>query len=129
MARYNPFFERAGMKKIAEQKPEPSCQEAVEELRRLGFNPILLASQRQNIQRLKELGETRMRLCKTVLANVRHPRLRRAAVPEKPYSNSVTYESELEKAGVEKTARMLRVLSILMQTKVYLLWKRGSIEP
>jgi len=55
MARYNPFFEKAEMKKIAEQKPEPSCQKAVQELRKIGFNPILLASKKQNLKRLKEL--------------------------------------------------------------------------
>jgi len=124
MARYNPFFEKAGMKKIAEQKLELSCQEAVKELRKLGFNPILLASKKQNLKRLKELNQEEMSQCKSILANVRHPRLRRAVVSEKPYTDDATYQSILEKAGVEKTAKMLRVLSVLMQTKVYLLWKR-----
>jgi len=64
-----------------------------------------------------------MSQCKKILANIRHPRLRRAAAPEKPYANDATYQSAIEKAGVEKTARILRVLSILMQTKVYLLWE------
>jgi len=65
-----------------------------------------------------------MSQCKGILANVRHSRLRRATVSEKPYTDDATYQSILEKAGVEKTAKMLRVLSVLMQTKVYLLWKR-----
>ena len=128
MARYNPFFEKAEMKKIAEQKSDPTCQRAIEELRKLGFNPILLASKEQNLQRLKELSREEMRQCKNILANVRHPRLRRAAVPEKPYTNDATYRDALEKAGVEKTAKILRVLSILMQTKVYLLWKRDAFR-
>jgi len=126
MARYNPFFEKAGMKKIAEQKPEPSCRKAVEELREIDFNPILLASEKQNLQRLRELSMEEMSRCKGILANVRHPRLRRAAVPEEPYTNDDTYRSAIREAGVEKTARILRVLSILMQTKVYLLWERAA---
>jgi len=126
MARYNPFFEKAGMKKIAEQKPDPSCKEAVEELRELGFNPILLASKKQNLQHLKELSMEEMSRCKNILANVQHPRVRRAAVPEKPYTNDDTYRSAIKEAGVEKTARILRVLGILMQTKVYLLWERAA---
>jgi len=126
MARYNPFFEKAGMKKIAEQEPDSSCQRAIEELRKLGFNPILLASKKQNLRCLRKLSKEEMKRCKDILAKIRHPRLRRAAVSEKPYTNSATYRSALEKAGIEKIARMLRVLSILMQTKVYLLWKRTS---
>lgn len=126
MARYNPFFQKAGMKKIAEQEPDPSCQKAVEELRKLGFNPILLASEKQNLKRLEELNREGMSRCKNILVNVQHPRLRRAAVPEKPYADDATYRSATEKAGVEKTAKILRVLSILMQTKVYLLWEKPS---
>ena len=123
MARYNPFFERAGMKKIVEQAPDPSCLEATEKLRQLGFNPVLLASERQNLQRLKNMNPENVKQCKKILAEIRSPRLQRAAVPEKPYSNAQQYQSALEKAGIEKIAKILRVLSILMQTKVYLLWK------
>jgi len=126
MARYNLFFEKAEMKRIAEQKPDPSCQKAIEQLRKLGFNLILLASKKQNLRRLKELSREEMSQCKDILANVRLPRLWRAAVPEKPYTDNVTYRSAIEKAGIEKMARMLRVLSILMQTKVYLLWERAT---
>jgi len=112
------------MKKIAGQRPDITCQRAIEELRKLGFNPILLASKKQNLQRLKELNKREMRQYKDILANVRHPQLRRAAVTEKPYTNDATYQSALEKTGLEKTAKMLRVLNIILQTKVYLSWKR-----
>jgi len=54
MARYNPFFERAGMTKIAESKPRPAILEGVEKLRRLGFNPVLLGSTKYTIQRMRE---------------------------------------------------------------------------
>lgn len=127
MARYNPFFERAGMKKIVEQAPDPSCLGAVEKLRQLGFNPVLLASERHNLQRLREMSLKEVKRCKKILAEIRSPRLQRAAVAEKPYSNMEQYQLALEKAGIEKIARILRVLSILVQTKVYLLWKNLSM--
>jgi len=44
MTRYNPFFERVGLTKIAESKPDPRILEDVEKLRALGFNPIFLSS-------------------------------------------------------------------------------------
>jgi len=46
MARYNPFFEKAGMTKVAERLPHKSIVEAVEKLRESGFNPVFLASEK-----------------------------------------------------------------------------------
>ena len=79
----------------------------------------------QNLQNLRELSIEEVKRCENTLAKIRHHRLS-ARVSEKPYTNHVTYRTALEKAGIEKTTKMLRVLSILMQTEVYLLWKRAS---
>lgn len=128
MAKYNPFFEKAEMKKIVEQVPDVSCVEAVEKLRQLGLNPILLASVKHNLLQLRKMSPGDVGRCKEVLAAVRSPRLRRAAVSGEPYSRDEVYRQALEEAGVEKLARMLRVLSILMQTKVYLLWKNPNMR-
>lgn len=122
MARYNPFFEKAGMQKITEQTPSHDCIEAMEKLRKLGFNPILLASTKQNMQRLKAMNHRELEECRDILADIQSLRLRRSIVPE-PFVNAETYKSALRKTKIEKIAQALRVLSILMQTKVYLLWK------
>ena len=45
MARYNPFFERAGMKKTAESPPVKSAFKIAEVLKTLGFNITVLRSQ------------------------------------------------------------------------------------
>jgi len=39
MAKYNPFAEKAGMKKILESKPNPAILDAVEKLRKAGLQP------------------------------------------------------------------------------------------
>ncbi len=42
MAKYNPFAEKAGLKKIAEQQPLPSILRISDLLVNLGFNPLIL---------------------------------------------------------------------------------------
>jgi uncharacterized Fe-S radical SAM superfamily protein PflX len=51
MAKYNPFFEKAGMRKIAESKPNKHLLEAIEKLHKLGFEPEMLASQKYNLEK------------------------------------------------------------------------------
>ncbi len=53
MARYNPFAERAGMKKLCESKPDKSILEAVAELEKLGFTSYLLAVSEYDKRMLK----------------------------------------------------------------------------
>jgi hypothetical protein len=38
MAKYNPFFEKAGIQKVAESKPSKSVTEALAKLEALGFD-------------------------------------------------------------------------------------------
>jgi len=122
MARYNPFFEKAGVQRIAEQTPSQSCVEALKKLRGLGFNPVLLASIKQNTQQLKTMNCQELEKCRDILATVQNIRLRRSIV-SKPFVSAEAYKSALRKAKIEKIAQALRVLSILTQVKVYLLWK------
>jgi hypothetical protein len=48
MAKYNLFFEQAGMTKIAETTPNPQILTVVDKLRALNFSPIFLTSERTN---------------------------------------------------------------------------------
>jgi hypothetical protein len=57
MTRYNPFFERAGMQKVAESKPNLNVLQAIEKLRRLDFNPMMPGSANYNMQKIKEVAE------------------------------------------------------------------------
>ncbi len=57
MAKYNPFFEKAGMQKIAESKPNKHLQKAIEKLETLGFKPHMLQSQKHNVEKIREMGK------------------------------------------------------------------------
>ena len=56
MAKYNPFFEKAGMQRIAESKPSIHMALALRQLEVLGFDLALMAGTSYNEQKLKEIG-------------------------------------------------------------------------
>ncbi len=71
MAQYNPFFEKAGMKRIAERKSDTSITEAIDSLEQLGFKPYLLSSQQANINKLDTLSETQLNKVQETLLQVK----------------------------------------------------------
>jgi len=121
MAKYNPFFEKAGMTKLATQTPDTSCLGALQSLSRLGFNPHLLASEKYNQQKLSKLNAQQIEECKTILGSIKNHRLRRA-FSNKPYINNKAFKTAITNANLSKLANALHVLSILLQEKVYLFW-------
>jgi len=124
MARYNPFFERAGMTKIAESKPARVIVEGVEKLRQLGFNPIFISSEKYNMQQLRN-DHGKVEAVREVFKFVSKAggiyRKRLAAVHQ-AYLNHKEFCDRVDKASLEKLAKMLRILGFLTQTKVYLFW-------
>ena len=129
MAKYNPFAEKAGMRKILESKPNQAVLEAIEKLRKLGFNPVFLSSEKYNMHQLRALRAVSQ--VKTILKNlskavgIYRKRLwssHKAYMPKEEFNNCVN------KASLKKLAKMLRILSFLTQTKVYLFWKNISLS-
>ncbi len=128
MARYNPFFEKAGMTKVAARLPHKSIVEAVEKLRESGFNPVFLASEKGNLHLLKQMSEEQRKRVKQTLLGVSSVFYRRLAGGKRTFLRRGEFSEILENATIEKTAKMLRILSILIQTKVYLIWKNPTIN-
>lgn len=125
MARYNPFFERAGMKKIAESKPNPRLVKAIEELRKLGFNPVFLTSETTNLKKLRRMSPKEVDEVKNVFKGISGGIYgRRLLSVYQTFLKKEDFEARVESASVEKLAKMLRILGFLTQTKVYLFWKR-----
>ena len=62
MAKYNPFAEKAGMRKIAEQPPPKEALKIAEILQKLGFNIQLLGSEKYVLNKLQSLREEQMLL-------------------------------------------------------------------
>jgi ABC-type ATPase with predicted acetyltransferase domain len=123
MAKYNPFFEKAGMTKIAESKADPKVLVAIERLKALGFNPLFLSSEKYNMQTLCDL-KSHLEAVREILASLHSPLLLKFANSHDPYGRETVYKDMLKTASVEKLAKILRAVAILAQTKVYLFWRR-----
>jgi len=69
------------------------------------------------------MREEQKRRVKQTLLSVSSVFYRRLAGGKRVFLRREEFREILENATVEKLAKMLRILSILMQTKVYLIWK------
>lgn len=128
MARYNPFFEKAGMKRVAVKEPNPDLTKAIQKLEELGFHRALMASKAYNRRMLKELeargllGEVRdaLRVVRNIpifrtLVRATYPRVR-------------DWCEALDGATVEELAKVLAKVASTIQVKVYLLWRNPALE-
>jgi GNAT superfamily N-acetyltransferase len=128
MARYNPFFEKAGMQKIAEAKGDSTVQKAVKDLEKLGFKPYALASRETNLNYLKQLELTELQKVKESLLSISQGYYKRLKGSGKAYVRKEEFNKFVAEASTEKLAKVISRLAVLAQTKVYLLWKNPSFE-
>jgi ABC-type lipoprotein export system ATPase subunit/GNAT superfamily N-acetyltransferase len=124
MARYNPFFERAGMRKIAESKPSTGLLWALERLRELGFDPLMLGSVEWNRRVL-------VRVDKDEVVRVLEELSRREGVLRKRllalsavYPSHGEFLEKLKRLDDGDLAVVLKRLGFLVQSKVYLFWDK-----
>ena len=91
----------------------------------LGFDLQLLGSERYVRGKLEDLGAEQMcRLKEAFLLNT-HPRLKRefATSRNQPFGKTSDYIKSVQEADVPKIAKLLKIVGMLLQTKVYLFWK------
>ncbi|PVX24543.1 MAG: ABC transporter ATP-binding protein [Candidatus Bathyarchaeum sp.] len=124
MAKYNPFFEKAGMNKIAQTTPNPQVIKAVEKLRKLNFNPVFLTSEKTNQNKLQQMTQKQLNQVKEAIKEITGIYRKRIASTKQAFLNKKDYEAIVDAADINKLAKMIRILGFLTQTKVYLFWKR-----
>jgi len=124
MAQYNPFAERAGMKKILVKEPTEKIVKTVETLKALGFNPPLLASRSYNERKLTSLSPEGLAAVHEALLGVDRHYYRRLARAQAPYLNKTVFVEWLSDANAGSLAWSLQILGVLAQTKAYLYWCR-----
>jgi ABC-type lipoprotein export system ATPase subunit/GNAT superfamily N-acetyltransferase len=127
MAKYNPFFERAGMQRVAESKPSVSLLRALERLRGLGFSLLMLGCVGENRRLIEEVGRDAVvgvlvELCE------KDPVLRkRVFALSSVYPGRGEFLEKLGRLGCGDLAVVLKRLAFLAQTKVYLFWRRSDV--
>lgn len=125
MAKCNPFAEKAGMQKIAEQPPPKEALQVAETLQKMGFNIHLLSSRSYILKKLQHMKDTQLNRLRRAFIQNRHHRLQKEFSPHQPYGKFEEYKEGVENAGLEKIAKLIKICGVLLQTKVYLFWKKG----
>jgi ABC-type transport system involved in cytochrome c biogenesis ATPase subunit/GNAT superfamily N-acetyltransferase len=125
MAKYNPFAEKAGMKKIVEQHPPKEAKKIIDVLESLGFNIQLLGSANYISKTLLALNEEGVAKIREALAAQRHPRFLKTFSNNLPFGTRDAYRMEIGSASLDKLAGLVKICGFLMQTKVYLFWQKS----
>ena len=124
MAKYNPFAEKAGMRKIVEQQPTKQAVAIATTLSRIGFNVQFLSSTKHVQDKLDNLRTDQYAMLKEVFIKNGHPRLKREFAHHQPYGRQADYVEGVKNADLKKMAKLIRIVGVLLQSKVYLFWRR-----
>jgi len=124
MAKYNPFAEKAGMKRVAVQLPCKQALRIVEVLGKFGFSCCLLGCENYLFSRLVRLRGEDVEKIKQAFVENCHPRFVKCFGGRSAFGDKRVYAEEVRRAGVEKLVKLIKVCGVLMQTKVYLFWDK-----
>jgi ABC-type transport system involved in cytochrome c biogenesis ATPase subunit/GNAT superfamily N-acetyltransferase len=124
MAKFSPFAEKAGMQKIAEQTSIDSVSHISKVLLELGFDMHLLGSERYVKAKLENLSPAQLSLIREAFVKNSHPRFKKefAASRHQPFGKTSDYVISIQKADSAKLAKLIKLVGMLLQTKVYLFW-------
>ncbi len=129
MAKYNPFFEKAGMQRTAESKPSTAVREALNSLEQLGFDISLLPCTSYVENQINQIGQEKIvALLEELSLHDASVRKRLASLPNLyPKHREFTQKiANLDTAGL---ATSLKRLSFLAQPKIYLFWSNQKTQP
>jgi ABC-type lipoprotein export system ATPase subunit/GNAT superfamily N-acetyltransferase len=126
MAKYSPFAEKAGMQKVAVQEPSKEIMRVAGELECLGFDLRLFGSQSYVFDKLKKFTGARLDQLRDCFQRCGHPRFRKefAFSRHVPYGNSLEFKKCIGEANIPKMTRLVKIVGMLLQAKVYLFWRR-----
>ena len=94
-------------------------------MRELGFNPVFLTSEMTNLKKLRGMSADGVEEVRNVFKEISGGIYgRRLLSVYQAFLKKEGFVARVESAGVEKLAKMIRILGFLTQTKVYLFWKK-----
>ena len=130
MAKYSPFAEKASMKKIVEQQSVESVSTVSTVLLDLGFDLQLLGSERYVKGKLEDLNPAQLCKLKEAFIKNKHPRFKKefAVSRHQPFGKTSDYVKCIKNADTLKIAKLVKLVGMLSQTKIYLFWQRTAIS-
>jgi ABC-type lipoprotein export system ATPase subunit/GNAT superfamily N-acetyltransferase len=126
MAKYNPFFERAGMRKVVESKPSVNVLFALGRLQGLGFNSTLLGSVNENRRLIRRVGRGKVAGVLEELSEKDGAVRKRLLALSSVYPSHGEFLEKLKRASCGDLAVILKRLAFLAQTKTYLFWRNSG---
>ena len=126
MAKYNPFFEKAGMRRIAESTLSKHVLNALSQLEQLGFDTSLMASTSYNEQKMQQTEAKPIVDILTELSLHDGSIRRRLASTKNIYPKHEEFAAKITQLSTSELAVALKRLSFCAQSKVYLFWKKTS---
>jgi ABC-type transport system involved in cytochrome c biogenesis ATPase subunit/GNAT superfamily N-acetyltransferase len=124
MAKYNPFFEKAGMQRIAESKPSQHVTSTLERLGELGFDCALLAGVVYGERVVCEVGREAVLDVLETLSKRDAAVRRRLVCLRNVYPKHEEFVAKVAELDLHGLALALKRLSFMAQTKVYLFWRK-----
>ena len=114
------------MQRIAEQQPTEGVLRISELLSDFGFDLQLLGSSRYVFSKIEELNPSQIGKLKELFVKNKHTRFKKefAVSRHQPFGKTSDYVLSIEKADLAKMAKLIKLVGMLLQTKVYLFWKR-----
>ncbi|MCW4010625.1 MAG: ATP-binding cassette domain-containing protein [Candidatus Bathyarchaeota archaeon] len=126
MAKYNPFFEKAGMQKISQSQPSNAVTQALAELEKLGFDPALLTSESHNEKIISQIGKEHVLGVLQELSRKNGAIRKRIANLQNVYPKHEEFTTKINSVDTAGLAKMLKRLSFTAQTKIYLFWTQSQ---
>ena len=114
------------MQEVAEQQTNESISKVSRVLLEKGFDCQLLGSERYVRGKLEELSAEQMCMLRETFLRSNHPRFKRefAVSRHQPFGKTSDYIACIEKADHVKMAKLVKLVGMLLQTKVYLFWRK-----
>jgi len=57
-----------------------------------------------------------------------HPRLKKGFTPHQPYGRKADYVEGVKNADLTKMAKLVKIVGVLLQSKVYLFWRNSDFQ-
>ncbi|MCJ7768059.1 GNAT family N-acetyltransferase [Candidatus Bathyarchaeota archaeon] len=126
MAKYNPFAERAGMRKVALEVKTRQVLALAEVLESVGLDRRLFGSVGHVKLRLKAMSKKDLDLVRAGFIRHKNGPFLKVFFSAVPFGHAAEYGKCVEKASVEKLARLIKACGFLLQEKVYLFYSKPA---
>ena len=128
MAKYSPFAEKAGMQRIAVQDQVKSVAKISRLLVSLGFDLQFLGSKTYVKDVLEGLDPLKIAQLREGFLHCKHPRFQPqfCSLGHQLYFTKEEWATAVKTATLEKLNNVIKIIGVLLQMKVYLLWSKDQ---